>query len=407
VLFRSIVGNDEGGTQVTANFLEKHPCHYLNGTQGHHRLYEIVQQIKNKLHLNNSPKSDDTFFCDSLAVSASVVGKSDSMLHTLKMIKLIAASRCNPILIVGEMGTGKELAAKAVHLQRCPDKEWVAVNCASLSANLLESELFGHERGAFTSADREKTGLLELAGEGSIFLDEISEMPLEMQAKLLRVIQEKTFRRVGGIKEIVCKATIITSSNRDLKQEVQANRFRGDLYHRLSIFPVVLSPLRSSARHGDIRLLAEYFLRKQTICPEKQGHVMSITELALEALEGYDWPGNVRELRNVIERAILLETTDKIGLNSIIIHPEEPKEFFGNDLGEKIKDYSLAKAEQELIARVLRETNGQKSKAASLLGISRATLYAKVKQHNIEIESCEQDVGNSSVSESLDPVAVA
>lgn len=400
-----VVGN--GDTQAAANFIGNKPWHYLEGVKDH-RLRKIVDQIKQKLHIKPSHKDTKAFFSDSLAASASLVGKSVSMLHTLKMLKLVAASQCNPILIVGEMGTGKELAAKAIHGHRCPEKEFIAVNCASLSANLLESELFGHEKGAFTSADREKTGLLELAGEGCIFLDEISEMPIGLQAKLLRVVQEKTFRKVGGTKEMACQATIIASSNRDLKKEVQANRFRGDLYHRLSVFPVVLSPLRSPGRREDIRLLAEYFLKSSVICPEKSGQIASITQLALEALEGHDWPGNVRELQNVIERSILLETTDKISLNSIIINPEEPEEFFNNDSGEKIKDYSLAKAEQEMIARVLQETNWQKTKAAELLGISRATLYAKVKQHKIELDSNTRKAEVPKISEELPvPAAVA
>jgi DNA-binding NtrC family response regulator len=376
-----MIGDDDSAIQSTVDYLGS--CHYLNGVNDT-RLHKIIAKIKQKLHLGGVHPETDVFFSDPAAASAGLVGKSVSMVHTLKMIKLVAASQCNPILIVGEMGTGKELAAKAIRDQRCPDKPFIAVNCASLSANLLESELFGHERGSFTSADRDKTGLLELAGDGCLFLDEISEMPTDLQAKLLRVIQEKTFRRVGGTREITCTATIIASSNRDLRKEVQGNRFRGDLYHRLSIFPVVLSPLRSGGRREDIRLLAEYFLKTSTIYPEKSGQITSITQLALETLTGHDWPGNVRELRNVIERAILLETTDKICLSSIIINPEEPEAFFNHKSGEKIKDFSLAKAEQELIARVLQETNWQKTKAAELLGISRATLYAKVKQHQIE-----------------------
>lgn len=380
----AVIGNDDAaGMQVGSDFIDTERFHYLSNVQDN-RFHKIIAQIRQQSHLNCSDKDTDVFFSDSLAASACIVGKSASIRQTLKTIKLVASSRCNPILIVGEMGTGKELAAKAIHDHRCPDKELITVNCASLSANLLESELFGHEKGAFTSADREKTGLLELAGEGSIFLDEISEMPIELQAKILRVIQEKTFRKVGGTKEVLCQATIIASSNRNLAEEVLARRFRGDLYHRLSIFPVVLSPLRAGDRREDVRLLAEYFLKTSAICPEKTGRITSITQLALEVLEKYDWPGNVRELRNVIERAILLETTNKIGLNSIVINPEKPEDLCNKDSGEKIKDFSLAKAEQKLIARVLRETNWQKTKAAELLGISRATLYAKVKQHNIE-----------------------
>ena len=402
-----VIGDDDSDIQSTVNVIGNVDCHYLKGVKDH-RLHKIIDMIKQKLHLQSPHKETDVFFSDHFAASVAMVGKSVSMVHTLKMIKLVASSQCNPILIVGEMGTGKELAAKAIHDQRCADQAFIAVNCASLSANLLESELFGHEKGAFTSADREKTGLLELAGAGCIFLDEISEMPMDLQAKLLRVIQEKTFRRVGGTKEIICQATIIASSNRDLKKEIQANRFRGDLYHRLSIFPVVLSPLRSSGRRSDIRLLANYFLKTSTICPEKAGQIGSITQLAFEALEGHDWPGNVRELQNVIDRAILLETTDKISLNSIIINPEEPEEFFSNDSREKIKDFSLAKAEQELIARVLQETNWQKTKAAELLGISRATLYAKVKQHNIETGTGSRRADDSDIFEEMpEPAAVA
>jgi len=164
------------------------------------------------------------FFAEELASSVSMVGKSSAMLSSLKMIKLVAGSRCNPILIVGETGTGKELVAKAIHRLRHPNEQFVAVNCAALTATLLESELFGHVKGAFTGADRDKIGLLELAGSGTLLLDEISEMPVDLQAKLLRVLQERNFRKVGGVKKITCKATIMASSNRNLKSEVEASK---------------------------------------------------------------------------------------------------------------------------------------------------------------------------------------
>lgn len=401
-----VIGSSETDDEIVAQFKEIN-AHFLKGKQDYHQLKKIVDQVKNDVR-PRAPKTGDTvFFADELAASAGMVGKSKAICHTLKMIKVVASSQCNPILIIGPTGTGKEVAAKAIHQQRHPDKPFVAVNCAALTANLLESELFGHVKGSFTSADRDKTGLLELAGSGTIFLDEISEMPLELQAKLLRVIQEKTFRKVGGTKEITCQATIIASSNRSLKKEAQANRFREDLYHRLSIFPVVLSPLNSPERCEDIPLLAEYVLRTTSISPEKSKKIKSITKLATEQLLQHDWSGNVRELRNVIERAIMLEATDKIGLSSIIIDPEEHQSYFTETIDEKVKDLSLAKAEQELIARVLRETNGQKTKAAKLLGISRATLYAKVKQHNIEIDDdVEQDEEDFVVLSESEPVAV-
>jgi transcriptional regulator with PAS, ATPase and Fis domain len=336
-----------------------------------------------------------------------MVGRSKAILDTLKMIKLVAGSQCNPVLIIGETGTGKELAARAVHNMRHPNAPFIAVNCAALTANLLESELFGHAKGSFTSADHEKTGLIELAGAGTVFLDEISEMPMDLQAKLLRVLQEKTFRKVGGTKEIRCDATIIASSNRDLAGEVHAKRFRADLYYRLDICPVTLAPLRSPERREDIPLLAEFFLKSSTICPQKTEKITSITKLALEVLQEHDWFGNVRELRNIIERALLLESTEKIGLSSIVIDSGKPSQFSDSARNDKIKDFSLAKAERELIARALQETHWQKTKAADLLGISRATLYAKVKQHSIEgdpsfveQDTDEDEFSTSSASES-------
>jgi len=261
---------------------------------------------------------------------------------------------------------------------------FVAVNCAALTANLLESELFGHVKGSFTGADRDKTGLLQLAGDGTLFLDEISEMPLELQAKLLRVLQERTFRKVGGVKDLTCEATIIASSNRDLKTEVTEKRFRQDLYYRLNICPIVMAPLRLSDRRDDIRTLAQYFLETSSICGAGESKVTAITKMAMEALHRHDWPGNVRELRNVIERAVLFETTGKIGLSSIMIEPTATDSHPLAVFNENIRDFSLEKAERELIARALHETGWQKTQAASLLGITRATLYAKVKQYNIQ-----------------------
>lgn len=333
-----------------------------------------------------NPETDDRFFVADCPPAVSIVGKSQAIQLTIRMIRLVAQSACNPILIIGETGTGKELAAQAVHLLRHgSDSKFVAVNCAALTATLLESELFGHVKGAFTSADRDKTGLLEVAGNGTIFLDEISEMQPDLQAKLLRVLQEKTFRKVGGSEEIECKATIVASSNRNLLKEVETGKFRQDLYYRLSICPIYLSPLRCHTRKEDILLLAEYFIRNSTICPEKRGRIKGLTKLAAETLLRHDWPGNVRELRNVIDRAILLEGSERIGTTTLILNPEyfdAPQGMDGFTVG--IKDFSLEKAEKELVKKALEEAGWQKTRAASLLGITRATLYAKVKQYNIQ-----------------------
>ncbi len=391
-----VVGDEEGDTGSSEDFINAGACGFLQGSRDYSRLEQIVSRIKSESvsrgrhpvprtpsDKRRATESGD-FFADDCAASVSMVGRSKAILNSIKMIKIIAASRCNPVLIVGETGTGKELVAEAIHALRHPNEPFVAVNCAALTANLLESELFGHVKGSFTGADRDKTGLFEVAGAGTIFLDEITEMPMDLQAKLLRVLQEKTFRKVGGLKNIVCRATIIASSNRNLKSETQANRFRSDLYYRLNVAPIILAPLRFPERREDIRLLAEYFLKTSTICPHKEGKITSLTKLAVESLMEYDWPGNVRELRNVIERAILRETTGKIGLSSIILDPAECSELSDGSRAGQFTGYSLAKAERELISRALQKTGWQKTQAASLLGITRATLYAKVKQYKIE-----------------------
>jgi DNA-binding NtrC family response regulator len=348
-----VVGGDDNNTDLSTEFIQTGAYDYLKSRQDYAQLEQIINRIKIKSETSHSEQSTSRFFAEDLACSVSMVGCSKAILNTLKMIKLVAASRCNPILIVGETGTGKELAAKAIHILRHPNEQFVDVNCAALTANLLESELFGHVKGSFTGADREKTGLMELAQSGTLLLDEISEMPIDLQAKLLRVLQQKSFRKVGGIKNIPCSATIIASSNRDLKNEVKANRFRRDLYYRLNISPITLAPLRSQERREDIRLLAKYFLKTSTICPQKRGKITSLTELAIEALERHDW----------------------------------------------------------LIARALQKTGWQKTRAAALLGITRATLYAKVKQYNIEKDSyiangpVKQERNEVSASSLSQPVA--
>lgn len=414
-----IVGDDGCDTGFSAEWAQMGAHDYLRGRQDCNELERIIETIEGKggKDERNTEQIDDLspadwktslsrFFAEDLAGSVSMAGKSPAVLSALKMIRLVAGSRCNPILIVGETGTGKELAAKAVHTLRHPNDKFVAVNCAALTATLLESELFGHVRGAFTGADRDKTGLLELAGSGTLLLDEISEMPTDLQAKLLRVLQERTFRKVGGVKDITCSATLIASSNRNLKAELQANRFRRDLYYRLDVSPIVLAPLRSPQRSSDVSLLAEYFLKVSAICPEKRNKVTSLTRLAVEALENHDWPGNVRELRNVIDRAILLETTDKIGLSGIVIDPTDCAAASENPAAGLVKGFSLAKAERELISRALHETGWQKTRAAALLGITRATLYAKVKQYNISKDSrtCRGRIENAREAISAPPI---
>jgi len=283
-----------------------------------------------------------------------IVGRSEGIRRALRTVRQVAESGCNPAMIVGETGTGKELAARAIHALRGGSSEnLVAVNCAALTAGLLESELFGHVKGAFTGADRDKPGLFEMAGTGSVFLDEISEMPTALQAKLLRVLQEHRFRRVGGTETIPCRASIITSSNRDLAAEAREGRFRRDLYYRLAVFPIRLPPLRAPDRRDDIPLLVRYFLETSTL--PSAPRIAGLTPEARDRLLAHNWPGNVRELKNIVQRALITESGDRIGPDSLLFddHQAEPVET-RTALPVPENDFSLETAERLFITRALR-----------------------------------------------------
>lgn len=349
---------------------------------------EHMGKLLGGMAMERSRKSEkhQRFFCNQCPPGVPIVGRSEGMVRVLEMIRIVAESMCNPVLILGETGTGKELGARAVHAWRCGDGErFVAVNCAALTANLLESELFGHEKGAFTGADRSKTGLFTLAGEGTIFLDEISEMPPDLQAKLLRVLQERTFRKVGGTEDLRCQATVIASSNRNLLEEVKGRRLREDLYYRLAIFPITFPALRSPERQCDIRLLAEYFLENSTITTAE--NVKGFTKAALDRLMEHNWPGNVRELQNVVDRALILCGSDRITPEHLVIDISARVGTQGVSQrggGTGKGGFSLEAAEREFILRALQETGWQRTRAAVLLGITRATLHAKLKRYDIK-----------------------
>jgi len=355
---------------------------YLPGPLEQDSLRRLLEDIRQEI--SQAADRRERFFFKECPPHVPIVARSPGMIRVLETIRLVSESRCNPILLMGETGTGKELAAKAVHAWRCGEEEkFVAVNCAALTASLLESELFGHVKGAFTGADRDKTGLFELAGAGTIFLDEISEMPLDLQGKLLRVLQDGTFRKVGDTRDLTCNATMVASSNRQLLAEVKAGRFRKDLYYRLAVFPVTLPPLRSESRRSDVSLLAEYFIETSAIC--SRSRVQGLTPAAEHVLLNHDWPGNVRELRNVIERALILERSEQITPESLILADPEAAAAppTSDDRPKQEKDFSLEAAEREFILRALKETGWQRTRAAALLGITRATLHAKLKRYEI------------------------
>lgn len=291
----------------------------------------------------------------------------------IDLLKMVAPTDAS-VMIYGESGTGKELVAKAIHKNsNRRERQFLAVNCAALNENLIESELFGHEKGAFTGATNLKKGKFELADGGTIFLDEIGEMPLSTQAKLLRVLQEREFERVGGVKTIKTDTRIIAATNRDLEAMVKSGDFREDLYFRLNVFPVKLPPLRE--RKSEIPLLVDFFLKKYSMRFSKV--IKGYTEDFLEKLSSYDFPGNIRELENIIERCIILCTSDKLGIE--LLPDFKPSE------GIRAHILDVKENERQLIITALKETDNNKSKAAKILGISRKTLHNKIKEYNIEV----------------------
>nr|WP_279342314.1 sigma-54 dependent transcriptional regulator [Geotalea sp. SG265] len=290
-----------------------------------------------------------------------------------QMVHDVAATTAN-VLICGESGTGKELIARTVHLLSPRKKApFVALNCAAIPENLLESELFGHERGAFTGALQARQGKFELAAGGTVFLDEVGEMPLAVQAKLLRVIQERVFERVGGRREIRADVRIIAATNRDLQEEVMARRFREDLYYRLNVFPLQLPPLRE--RFDALPALVNFFL--QRFCHQLNKKLPPVEPEVLRAMGAHHWPGNVRELQNVMERAVIL-AREKIGLEHL---PESiisaPMEKHGGSK-EVLRD-----VERDMIVKALERNRGNRRLTADELGISRRTLQYRLREYGL------------------------
>ena len=308
-----------------------------------------------------------------------VVGASAKIQDVLRMVSRLKDTR-TPVLITGESGTGKELIARAIHFRGAlASRPFVAVDCGSLVPTLIESELFGHEKGAFTGAIRSKPGLFQTANSGTVFLDEIGELPPEMQAKLLRVLQEKEIRPVGSNQKLKVDVRVIAATNRDLEAEYRSGTFRKDLYFRLNVVTVHLPSLRE--RRPDIPMLVHWFLDRYA-----KGESVQVTSAAMKCMLQYDWPGNVRELENCIERAVALgdhRTIDVGDLPPAIVQasPYEPADA---DISEStLSSTDLEDIERATIQRVFEQVNGDKVRAGKMLGISRATLYRKLKRYNI------------------------
>ncbi len=332
-------------------------------------------------------KEEDAVFMKDVKVALSfgnMIGKSKGMLKVYSLVRKVADTVAN-ILITGESGTGKELVANAIHENSSrKDKSFVVINCGGIPENLLESELFGYMKGSFSGAYTDKPGLFEVANNGTIFLDEIGELPLFLQVKLLRVVQEKSFRRIGGTEDVKVDVRIISATNQDLAQKVKNGGFREDLYYRLNVIPVEIPPLRE--RNEDIPLLTSYFIEQYS--KEFKKEIKKISPYALQLLMKYPFPGNVRELENIIERSVALETTNIILPENLVMPgaggiDEDAGLSAGiPDEGINLND-ELARVEGLLIKKALQKANGSKTKAAKYLNISFDSLRYRLEKLDI------------------------
>ncbi len=336
----------------------------------------LVERIAERRQL----RRDNAVLRQELAATdrfAAMVGSSPALQSVRELIRKVAAADTT-VLVLGESGTGKELVARLIH-RSSPraSRPFVTVHAAALPETLLESELFGYEKGAFTGATSRKPGRLELAAGGTLFLDEIGEIPAAVQVKLLRFLQERTFVRLGGTQTITVNTRIICATNRDLAAETRAGRFREDLYYRLSVFPIIVPPLRE--RRTDIPELCQHILNRL-------GYTAQLDPAVLHRLTNYDWPGNIRELENVLERALILAGGEPIRPQHIQL-PEPVLATVGSPSGE-----SLAAMERRIVEEALRKAGNNKSRAARLLGITRRMLYTKLRNLGIEFDAEEGDV---------------
>ena len=321
---------------------------------------------------------------------AGIIGRSPKMVEVFRLVETVCRTN-STVLISGESGTGKELVARALHaLSLRRDRPFVAVNCGAMPEALLESELFGHVRGAFTGADKDKKGLIEAADGGTVFLDEIGEMPPTMQVKLLRVLQERKYRRVGDTEEYSSNIRVIAATNRDLPKLVSEGKFREDLFYRLNVIPVKMPALRDRA--GDISLIAEYFLAKYT--REMNKAIEGFAPEALAALGAYSWPGNVRELENTVERAVALESERRVELAALPDYVREGRpatSLPGDPIAETGEGFNLERHLQDIershLERALERAGGVQTRAADVLGLSFRQFRYLMKKHGIKRES--------------------
>lgn len=323
------------------------------------RVIQLEKQLDNKQSFDN------------------IIGKSEVLLSSVDSAKKVAITDAT-VLLTGETGTGKEVFAQAIHhASKRSKKNFIAVNCSAFGKDLLENELFGHKAGAFTGAVKDSKGIFEEANLGTVFLDEIGEMPLDLQAKLLRVLESGEFLKVGDSKPIKTDVRIIAATNRDLEKEIENGNFREDLYYRINIFKINLPSLRE--RTSDIELIADFFLK--TFSRKIGKNISAVSSAYLKALKNHRWKGNIRELRNVIERSVILTDSSILDIESL--PPDIAENNSDNESNKLMSAFSMASAEKMQIQKVLNHTKGNKSEAARLLEIGIATLYRKIEEYKI------------------------
>jgi two-component system response regulator HydG/two-component system response regulator AtoC len=354
-----------GTIELAVNAMRKGAYTYLTKPVNVNLLESIVSDIL----LNGSPKvieADASMF-----QYLNIIGKTQAMQEVFSLIRRVSKTDAN-ILILGESGTGKELVARAIHYTSLrADKPFIPIDCTTIPSELMESELFGYEKGAFTCADERKLGLIEMAQGGTTFFDEIGDLDFALQKKLLRFLQEKEIRRIAGKNKINVDARVLSATNRDIEASLENNDFRSDLFYRLNVISIRIPPLRE--RMADIPILANHYLKH--FREKNKKDIREIDQDALNALKSYDWPGNVRELENVMERAVILCQYDTINIECL---PRKMKAFAGDEYPE-VREFNLPEIEKRTIIKALDKTSWNQSRAAGLLGISRKQLRTKMK----------------------------
>lgn len=369
IILLTAYGNIADGVQAMRNGA----FDYITKGDDNDKIIPLLHRALDKVHLAKKVEQllkqvGDRYSFDT------IIGESPMIQQAITFAKKVAITDTT-ILLLGETGTGKEVFAQAIHHNSSrKNKSFVAVNCSSFSKDLLESELFGHKAGAFTGAVKDKKGLFEEANGGTIFLDEVGEMPAELQARLLRVLESGEFIKVGDTKTLKVNVRIIAATNRNLEQEIEAGHFRSDLFYRLSVFQITLPSLRE--RIKDIPALAKHFT--SVFAAKTNKAVPLLQKEYVAALQQYNWPGNIRELKNVIERSVILENGNELTTTTLPFNMQHPAD------AKSLSSFELAIVEKQHIQKVLQHTNGNKTEASRLLGIGLTTLYRKIEEYHLQ-----------------------